>query len=52
MGKIVTVTLNPAVDKTIHLPRLCPGALNRVGRVRRQAAGGSRPGRERSVGLV
>lgn len=39
MGKIVTVTLNPAVDKTIHLPRLCPGALNRVGRVRRDPGG-------------
>ncbi|MBO2531800.1 1-phosphofructokinase [Planifilum fulgidum] len=39
MGKIVTVTLNPAVDKTIHLPRLRPGDLNRAGRVRRDPGG-------------
>jgi 1-phosphofructokinase len=39
MRKIVTVTLNPAVDKTIHLPRLRPGELNRVGRVRRDPGG-------------
>ncbi|PRX39149.1 fructose-1-phosphate kinase [Planifilum fimeticola] len=39
MCKIVTVTLNPAVDKTIHLPRLRPGDLNRAGRVRRDPGG-------------
>ncbi|MDR1929054.1 MAG: 1-phosphofructokinase [Treponema sp.] len=27
---IVTVTLNPALDKTAHVNRVCPGALNRL----------------------
>jgi 1-phosphofructokinase len=34
MGKIVTLTLNPAIDKTVTLPRLEPGRVNRLSQVR------------------
>ena len=27
---IITVTMNPAIDKTIETDRLCPGALHRI----------------------
>lgn len=30
---IVTVTMNPALDKTAQLKQLIPGALNRLERV-------------------
>lgn len=29
-GKVITVTLNPSIDKTIHLSKLVPYGLNRV----------------------
>lgn len=37
--KIVTVTLNPAVDKTCEITRLIPGQVNRVERVVNLAGG-------------
>lgn len=39
MGKIVTVTLNPAIDKTVTLPRLEPGCVNRIHQVRTDPGG-------------
>lgn len=36
---IVTVTMNPALDKTAQLKQLIPGALNRLERVRIDAGG-------------
>ena len=30
---IVTVTMNPAIDKTVEIDTLCPGGLNRIQRV-------------------
>lgn len=36
---IVTVTLNPAVDKTVETDRLVHGGLNRIGQVRVDAGG-------------
>lgn len=37
--RIVTVTLNPAIDQTIHLGNLLVGEVNRVGEVRQSAGG-------------
>lgn len=37
--KIITVTLNPAIDRTVFVRRLCPGGLNRVERVVEDAGG-------------
>lgn len=37
--KIITVTLNPAIDRTVFVRKLCPGALNRVERVVEDAGG-------------
>lgn len=37
--KIITVTLNPAVDRTVFVQRLCPGGLNRVKHVVEDAGG-------------
>lgn len=39
MTDIVTITLNPAIDHTIHLERFEPGKVNRVGWHHRQAGG-------------
>jgi 1-phosphofructokinase len=36
---IITVTLNPALDKTAHVDRVCPGALNRLRDVTVDAGG-------------
>jgi len=36
---IITVTLNPAIDQTVFVDRLIPGAVHRVQRSHRQAAG-------------
>lgn len=36
---IVTVTMNPALDKTAELPKLVPGALNRIASVRLDPGG-------------
>ena len=36
---IVTVTMNPALDKTAGLPKLVPGALNRIASVRLDPGG-------------
>jgi len=36
---IVTVTLNPAIDQTIHVDRFVVGEVNRVGEVRQNAGG-------------
>lgn len=34
LSKVVTVTLNPALDKTVTVPRLEVGGLNRVEQIR------------------
>ncbi len=39
MKSIVTVTMNPAIDKTVEIERLVPGALNRITRVEYDAGG-------------
>ena len=36
---IVTVTMNPAIDKTVDITRLEKGALNRIKRVEMDAGG-------------
>ncbi len=36
---IITVTLNPAIDKTITVEKLCPGELNKVCSSREDAGG-------------
>ncbi len=36
---IITVTMNPAIDKTIETDRLCPGALHRIRNVAWDAGG-------------
>lgn len=36
---IITLTLNPAIDKTVHVPSLVPGGLNRIGDVVENAGG-------------
>lgn len=36
---IVTVTMNPAIDKTVEIPALKPGDLNRISRVEYDAGG-------------
>lgn len=36
---IVTVTMNPAIDKTVEIERLVPGSLNRITRVEYDAGG-------------
>lgn len=36
---IITVTLNPALDKTLTIPHFAPGVVNRVGTVRRDPGG-------------
>ena len=36
---IVTVTMNPAIDKTVEIDTLCPGGLNRIQRVEYDAGG-------------
>ena len=36
---IVTVTMNPAVDKTVEIERLLPGGLNRIRKVEYDAGG-------------
>lgn len=36
---IITVTINPAVDKTVEVARLIPGALNRIKKVEYDAGG-------------
>lgn len=36
---IITVTLNPAIDKTVEVPGLLPGGLNRIGHVEYDAGG-------------
>jgi 1-phosphofructokinase len=37
--QVVTVTLNPAIDQTVHVERFQVGEVNRVGEVRRNAGG-------------
>ncbi|OYD09064.1 1-phosphofructokinase [Paludifilum halophilum] len=39
MRRIVTVTLNPAIDKTIRLPHFAPGRVNRVTETRSDPGG-------------
>ena len=36
---IYTVTLNPAIDKTVVIENFCPGAVNRIGMLREDAGG-------------
>jgi 1-phosphofructokinase len=36
---IITITMNPAIDKTISIKKLVPGSLNRVSRSRQDAGG-------------
>lgn len=36
---IITVTMNPAIDKTVDIDTLCRGGLNRIGRVELDAGG-------------
>ncbi len=37
--KLVTVTMNPAIDETVFLDQLRPGRVNRASRLHRQAGG-------------
>jgi 1-phosphofructokinase len=39
MADVVTITLNPAIDHTVHLERFDPGQVNRVDWHHRQAGG-------------
>lgn len=39
LPKVVTVTLNPAIDQTVYIDGFQPGAVNRVGLVRQNAGG-------------
>ena len=39
MAKILTLTLNPALDLTVQLPRLEPGQVNRSDEMHTHAAG-------------
>lgn len=39
MSEVITVTLNPAIDHTVHLKRFEPGKVNRVDWSHRQAGG-------------
>ena len=39
MARILTLTLNPALDLTLRLDRLQPGAINRCHELRSHAAG-------------
>ena len=36
---IITVTMNPAIDKTVDIEKLQPGGLNRIQRVEYDAGG-------------
>lgn len=36
---IITVTMNPAIDKTVYVDKLCEGGLNRVKEAREDAGG-------------
>ena len=36
---IYTVTLNPAIDKTVVIENFCPGAVNRIGMLREDTGG-------------
>ena len=36
---IITVTMNPAIDKTVEIDTLHPGGLNRITKVRYDAGG-------------
>ena len=36
---VVTVSMNPAIDKTVEIPCLQPGGLNRITRVEYDAGG-------------
>lgn len=36
---IITVSMNPAIDKTVEIPKLIPGGLNRIQRVEYDAGG-------------
>ena len=36
---IFTLTLNPAIDKTVEIPDFRPGAVNRITSVRRDVGG-------------
>ena len=40
---IFTVTLNPAVDKTVVIPDFKAGTVNRIQCIRQDALGGTRP---------
>jgi len=39
ISRVVTVTLNPAIDETVTLDRLCPGQVHRANAVRFNAGG-------------
>ena len=39
--RVVTLTLNPAIDQTVTLDRLVPGAVHRARAVRSNAGGDS-----------
>ena len=36
---VVTVTMNPAIDKTVEIDELLPGGLNRIQKVEYDAGG-------------
>ncbi len=36
---IITVTMNPAIDKTVEIDKLLPGGLNRIKKVEYDAGG-------------
>ena len=36
---IITVTMNPAIDKTVEIDQLLPGGLNRIRKVEYDAGG-------------